>query len=260
MAKKIIIAVLFIFNLSCLGKDEQNRIKNKNIDAKKEIVKKGINDSISLKDDCSKKIIDLIKSSNIKNPFKDNLQIEIINNNGVNMRLRLFDKDDKLENTVGWIIFDAENMRLLDITNDPENPIKLKFEEKIWNEIIKCSFNNNLSYCFDQTNNKKKENCITIYQDIETIEKCIFKNASLESIYDNLILNETVNGYKYLCKIIPKSNKVIEVNRDGIINIEYKIVSIDNMQLLINYEGGVTKIALQKVNNSVKQVTTYSSD
>ncbi|WP_052259547.1 hypothetical protein [Flavobacterium sp. KMS] len=105
--------------------------------------------SSNLKADCSQIIIDLIKGSNFKNPFKDNLKIAIKNNNEVNMKLRLFDANDKSESTIGWIVFDAENMRLLDITNDIKNPIKLTFEHKLWNKIIECFFDNDSSYYFD---------------------------------------------------------------------------------------------------------------
>ncbi|KIC01050.1 hypothetical protein OA88_16060 [Flavobacterium sp. JRM] len=65
------------------------------------------------------------------------------------MKLRLFDANDKSESTIGWIVFDAENMRLLDITNDIKNPIKLIFEHKLWNKIIECFFDNDSSYYFD---------------------------------------------------------------------------------------------------------------
>ncbi|KIC01051.1 hypothetical protein OA88_16065 [Flavobacterium sp. JRM] len=50
---------------------------------KEGLLEKNINPSSNLKTDCSQIIIELIKSSNLKNPFRDNLKIEIENNNGV---------------------------------------------------------------------------------------------------------------------------------------------------------------------------------
>ncbi|KFF01783.1 hypothetical protein [Flavobacterium hydatis] len=257
---KNIFVCLFVMIFIAVG-CKNNIDKEVGAKEKEGLLEKNINPSSNLKADCSQIIIDLIKSSNFKNPFKDNLKIAIENNNGVNMKLRLFDANDKSESTIGWIVFDAENRRLLDITNDIKNPIKLTFEHKLWNKIIECFFDNDRSYYFEEDDKPLgKENCKTTTRDMETTQVCIFENTNIKDIYDRLILNKEINDSEYLSKVFPESNQNIVINEKGIINIEYKISTSKKLEITMNYEGGVTTLEIIQINNNVKRIITNSAD
>jgi len=256
--KNIVAVILSLFFLSCKYNDDNKIIQKEN----REIhVEKNNNTSKNLKIDCPQIIFSLIKGSNLKNPFKDNLKIEIMDNNGVNMKLRLFEANDKLENTIGWLLFDAENMRLLDITKNEQNPEKLEFDKILWNKTIACFFNNDTTFCFDLNDEKEKnEDCKTTIIDMDNIEECLFKNTTIRDVYSKLINEHGVNDSEFLNKTTPKSNESIIINQKGIINIDYEVVSSDEIKISMNYEGGITRIKIQKINNNVKQTVTYSAD
>ncbi|MDR7371310.1 hypothetical protein [Flavobacterium aquidurense] len=263
MIKKGMLLVLLLVNLSCKKADDpdfkkiirEGIISKENVGSSRSNVKKTKNTELN----CSQIIINLIKSSNIKNPFRDNLKIEIEDKNSVNMKLRLFDANDKSQNTIGWIIFDAENMRLLDITDDIERPLKLTFDHKLWNKIIECSFDNDRSYYFDENDKEEKINCKTIIVEMGKGEECILKNTTIENVYMHIIENEEVDCSKYLLNSIPKNNKIIEINKNGLMNIDYKIIN-DKIEISFNYDGGVTEIIIEKKANNVLRSIVYYAD
>ena len=265
LAKNIIVLITLVFILSCKYNEDkkviQKNIREVPVKKTETLLKKNNQGSEDLKIDCFQLVLSLIQKSNFKNPFKENLKIEIIDNNGVNMKLRLFDANDKSENTVGWIVFDAENMRLLDITNDDKNPEKLKFDKIIWNKIIACLFNNDRSFCFDENEKvSQNEDCKKIIEDMDNIEECLFKNTNLKDVYNKLVEEHGVNDSEFLSKVLPKSSEIIAVNQKGIMNIEYKVMNNTKVEIIMNYQGGITIIELQKINNNVKQIITYSAD
>jgi hypothetical protein len=264
MAKKIIILFYFLLIYSCKNIDNKDVIKTIDKEYKDEenkvLIKKNTDTSNILTVDCLKIITDLIKKSNIENPFKNNLKIEIEEKNSINMKLRLFDANEKSEITIGWVTFDAENMRLLDITNDIQNPIILKFDNKLWNKIIECSFDNDKSYYIEEDEIKsKKENCKTISKDMETIEECIFDNSTIVDVYNKLIFEEELENSEYLLKSIPETDQKLNVNKKGLLNIEYKI-SIKKIEVIFNYEGGVTILDIEQIKNNVKRKIIHSAD
>jgi hypothetical protein len=253
-----IAAIILLFILSCKYNDDKVVIQKK---SKEVQIEKNNKASENFKNDCTQIILNLIKGSNLKNPFKENLKFEIIHHNAVNMKLRLYDANDKLENTVGWIVFDAENMRLLDVTNDEENPQKLEFDKVLWNKTISCFFDNDKSFCFDtNVEGIKNEDCKTTMIDMDNIEECLFKNTNIKAVYSKLIKEHLVNDSEFFKKILPKSSENVVVNQKGIIDVDYKVINDGEIEINVNYQGGVTVIKMQKINNDVKQIITYSAD
>lgn len=257
MKKKYLIIILFFINLSC--KKEEKTIDQKFVISNQNVQPKVI-DSVKVEKDsnsntCLTLINELIKTSSIQNPFKKTLNVEIDDNNGVYMKLRLFNKELEQENTIGWVIFDAENMRLLDITNDIENPTKLTFNNQLWNKVIKCSFSDNKSYYLEDDNIKlKKENCKTITKDMETIEECTFENTTIIEVYKKIILEKVLEDSDFLLKSLPNVSQNLEINKNGLMNIEYKIAS-NKVEVTINYEGGVNIIEIQQIKNkSIRKI------
>ena len=262
MLKYILLAILLISNLSCKKIDEKI-VQKKSISNLESIqvidtTKKEINNTEQIIEDCSKTLFDLIISSNIKSPFKNELKIEIESQNIQNIKFRLFVEDSN--NTIGWIIFDAENKRLLDITNDIENPEELKFETKKWNNVIDCFFKKNKSY-YIEIGNKSSEtkNCKTTTIEMGEIEECIFINSSIEKIYNDIIKNSEIEESKYLLKIIPKKSSGVKINKNGLMNIEYKI-NPNKIDIEFNYEGGVNFVQIEQLKENVKRTITHSAD
>lgn len=260
MTKKAALLFLIFITFSC--KKGDNLDTQKTVDKENSSSKEGHSlENTKNNTNCSQLAARLVESSNIKVPFKGQLIVQIEENDGVKMKFRLFPKVDKLGKTVGWVIFDAKNKSLVDITKGIENPVKLTFDNKLWNQVIDCAFHDDKSYYIEETDVKaKEEDCITTNHDMETIEKCVFKNTNLKSIYDELISGDDESDFKYLSKVLPEASKSINVNEKGIIDIDYKIFSKKKVEITMNYEGGVTTILLEEINNIVKRTITYSAD
>jgi len=260
MTKKAVLLFLIFITFSCK--------KGDNLDTQKTVDKESSSskEADSLENtknntSCSQLAARLVESSNIIVPYKGQLIVQIEENDGTKMKFRLFPKIDKLGKTVGWVIFDAKNKSLLDITKSIENPVKLTFDNKLWNQVIECAFHNDKSYYIEETDVKvKEEDCITTNHDMETIEKCVFKNTNLKSIYDELISGDDESDFKYLSKVLPVANESVSVNQNGIMDIDYKIFNSKKVEITMNYAGGVTTVLLEEINNTVKRTITYSAD
>ena len=206
---------------------------------------------------CLESLTSLIKSSNLKNAFKEELKVEIESQNSLNIKLRLFVEDSN--NTVGLIIFDGEHKKLLDITNDIENPEELKFEVEKWNNIIDCSFKNNNSYYIKKEKFQDKKSCKTTSIDMESTEECIFESNTLQNVYDELLKSKEISEAEYFIKPIPKYDQSVKVNKNGLITIDYKI-KVNKIEMILNYEGGVTTIIIEQLKDKVKRTIITSAD
>lgn len=263
MVKNILLVIILVTNLSC-KKNDIDKNDKKSVSELKSIqnidtIKQEINQKTEpIIVDCSKVLVDLIKKSNVKNAFKDELKVKIESQNSINMKLRLFVEDGN--NTVGWINFDAENKRLLDFTNDIENPERLNFDKVVWNEIIDCFFNKNKSYYIDdEKESSGHKNCETSIIEMGVIKECTIVNSTIEKVYFNMIKNAEIDKPEYLLKSIPKKNQIIKIKKDGLINIEYKINS-NKLDIEFNYEGGVNSIKLEQIKENVKSTIIHSAD
>ena len=119
----LLLISLFIIN-SCKGQKEDKLI----------IIKKN---------DCHDILKEFVITSNITNPFKNKMDVEIEDIDSNKATLKLFVKDNITnENTVGWLVIDKKQQKLLDITNDIEHPQNLIYKKKIWENIMECYFKN----------------------------------------------------------------------------------------------------------------------
>ncbi|OXA84047.1 hypothetical protein [Flavobacterium hercynium] len=260
MTKKAALLFLIFITFSCK--------KGDNLDTQKTVDKENssLKETDSLENtknntSCSQLAARLVESSNIRVPYKGQLIVQIEENDGIKMKFRLFPKIDKLGKTVGRVIFDAKNKSLFDITKGIENPVKLTFDNKLWNQVIECAFHNDKSYYIEESDVQvKEEDCITTNHDMETIEKCMFKNTNLKSIYDELISGDDESDFKYLSKVLPVTNETVSVNQNGIMDIDYKIFNLKKVEITMNYAGGVTTVLLEEIKNTVKRTITYSAD
>ncbi|KIX19817.1 hypothetical protein SY27_17360 [Flavobacterium sp. 316] len=90
---------------------------------------------------CDKTLTRLIVNSDINNVFKDEMKIIIDEEDNEKLRIKLFVKSINgvnEDNTIGWVIIDLIKKKVLDITNDIENPISLNYSDVDWNNFISC--------------------------------------------------------------------------------------------------------------------------
>ncbi len=106
---------------------------------------------------------------------------------------------------------------------------------------------------------EQKEDCKDIAVEMGDGRECIIQDTDLEKVYQNIIRNKEVEESNYFLVDIPNESKSIEVNQNGLISIDYQI-SKNKVAISMNYEGGVTDVTLEKINNTVKRSIYHYAD
>ncbi|MFH6998627.1 hypothetical protein ACHRVZ_11895 [Flavobacterium sp. FlaQc-57] len=105
----------------------------------------------------------------------------------------------------------------------------------------------------------EEEDCKDIEVEMGSGRECILKNTDLDKVYQNIIKNKEVDESEYFLKTIPNEKKSVEINKNGLISIDYEITK-DKVAIDMNYEGGVTEITLEKIKNTVKRSIYHYAD
>nr|WP_199000634.1 hypothetical protein [Flavobacterium sp. ASV13] len=105
----------------------------------------------------------------------------------------------------------------------------------------------------------EKEDCKDIEVEMGSGRECILKNTDLDKVYQNIIKNKEVEESEYFLTAIPGESKSVEVNKNGLISIDYQITK-DKVAMTMNYEGGVTEVTLEKINNTIKRSIYHYAD
>lgn len=213
---------------------------------------------MSHNNDCKILFKILISNSSLKNPFIDSLDISIDKKYDDKVLIRLFDQSDVQENAVGWLVFDAKNKKLLDITNDSENPVPLGYDMALWNGVIACYFDSNKNYQLGKTE-QPQCNEIDTPTEYDSREECFFTNTSIQNIYKKTIKDAAMAESKWLLPNLPLSDTYKDINQNGLISIDYKI-SPQVVEIEFLYGGGVTSLTLEQRGKDVKRIISYSAD
>lgn len=229
-------------------------------------------DTIVTKKDlsCDDLVMKLVKSSNLDlTDYNDNffVRIDKIQNDTINIHIYVennLSDDSKqkqiVESTIAFLIFLPNEKKLLDITADPDNPTEVKFKYNDFDAFYKlCGIekkSNNKAYPVTSLSN---EDCKDITIEMGAGKECIIKNTDIQTVYKNLIKNEEVEDVKYYLSNLPSKNQIININKNGLINIEYNIAK-DKIKIIMSYEGGVTEVSIEKLNNNVKRSIYYYAD
>ena len=123
----VFISIILLITLSC-KKEETTKIKQ-------------LNPKVITDENCNITLKSLINNSNIKTSFKERMFSSIDNEENEKLTIKLFVKSlggENNENTIGWIIIDLAKKELLDITNDIDEPVILKYKNTDWDNFIKC--------------------------------------------------------------------------------------------------------------------------
>jgi len=165
-----------------------------------------------------------------------------------------------VENAVAWLNFLPDSEKLFDITADPEEPIEINFNKELlknydYRKVCGLIAQRNE----DVKNNLTKTDCKELNGEMYTGEECLIISSSLENVYKEMIDQSLVKDAEFLLKQLPKTNTSEKINKNGIIEINYKIKQ-NEVLIEMLYGGGVTNIELTKVNQSVKRKIVYNAD
>lgn len=106
---------------------------------------------------------------------------------------------------------------------------------------------------------EKTEDCKDIEVEMGSGKECLLKNTNLNRAYLNIIKNKEVEESDYFLSALPNQNKSVEINKNGLISIDYEIIK-DKVTISMNYEGGLTEVILEKINNTVKRSIYHYAD
>ncbi|HEY1195743.1 hypothetical protein [Flavobacterium sp.] len=104
-----------------------------------------------------------------------------------------------------------------------------------------------------------KEDCKDIVIEMGDGRECILTNIDLDKAYQNIIKNKQVEESEYFLSALPTEKKSVEVNKNGLISIDYEITK-NKVAISMNYEGGVTEVTLEKIDNTVKRSIYHYAD
>ncbi|MBL0738485.1 hypothetical protein JI750_16440 [Flavobacterium sp. GN10] len=106
---------------------------------------------------------------------------------------------------------------------------------------------------------EKEEDCKDIEVEMGSGRECILKDTDINQAYLDIIKNKEVDESEYYLTTLPTEKKSIEVNKEGLMSIDYEI-SKDKVAISMNYAGGVTEVTLEKIDNNVKRSIYHYAD
>ncbi|KAA0127824.1 hypothetical protein FY557_11765 [Chryseobacterium sp. SN22] len=215
---------------------------------------------------CKDLLKELVLSSNLEalKKFRETaIRIENISDNKITIEVYAKEMSDRtgelrtVENTVAWLEFIPESKKLYDITADPESPVDLNYDKTLFtrhsiSEL--CGLKT-----AEPVQQKTDVSCKEITGEMASGQECILSSTTFEKAYQDLINKGAVNDSKYLPKQLPAKNTSMEINKDGLMNIDFKITG-SKVSIEMLYAGGTTDIAFEKQENNVKRTVIYNAD
>jgi hypothetical protein len=261
--KNYITILLFIAFFSC--KKENNEKVNLTpnaevIDSSKVIANTSKKEKIV---DCDQLIYDLVASTDVTKGYKD-FFTRIEKNDGEKIVIQVYFEnnlsDDAkapqiVESTIAWLEFIPSQSKLFNSTIDPDDPVELKFDRNLIKEQLFKSCN----VIQDKETIKNKTDCITEEIEMGSKEVCFLQNTTLKEVYSSLIKNKLVNRSEKLQKELPLKSERIDVNAEGLIDIDYKVTK-NKIEITMSFEGGETTILLEQKGSNVQRSIVLIAD
>lgn len=229
-----------------------------------------INNSVKEKLPCDNVIRKVIESSNLDlKIYKDYfVRIEEVKNDSISIQVyfenNLSDNPKEkqiVESTIAWLLFLPNEKKLLNVTADPENPINIKYNFNDLNSVCEsCNIKqieNSITTKLDSNTNS--EDCKDITLEMGSGKICIIKSKTIDDVYLDIIKNEEVEDVKYFLKKLPQKSQIVNINKNGLMTIEYKLKN-NIINIIMFYDGGVTEINLEKSGKNVKRSIIYTAD
>lgn len=89
--------------------------------------------------------------------------------------------------------------------------------------------------------------------------KFFTETASMQALYQETIRRKDIDHPELLLPQLPSKSKSVDVGRNGLISVSYKI-SAHQVTVEMYYEGGVTTLILRAQNGGVQREIIYSAD
>lgn len=260
--KNYIIIIVFTVFLSCKkeNNEKDNLTPNREvIDSSKDTAKK----EKTL--DCDQLIYDLVVSTDVTKGYKD-FFTRIEKNDGEKIVIQVYfennlSDDSKapqiVESTIAWLEFIPSQSKLVNVTIDPNDPVELEFDRNLIEEQLFKSCNVTQIKEKERTVNKK--DCITEEIEMGSKEVCSLKDTTLKEVYSSLIKNKLVDRSEKLQKELPLKSERIDINSDGLIDIDYKVTN-NKIDITMSFEGGETTILLEQKGNNVQRSIVLIAD
>jgi hypothetical protein len=193
----------------------------------------------------------------IESSSEDKIVLELYVNNNLSESSQ---SKQTVENAIAWLNFLPASEKLYDITADPEEPIEINFNKALLeNYDFRKTCGLNPKKSDDKLSNTAKTNCKEIKGDMLSGEECLISSKSLDDVYKDMVDHSAVKDAEFLLKKLPKINTSEKINKNGIIEIAYKVKQ-NEVLIEMLYAGGVTDIELKKQNESVKRKIVYNAD
>lgn len=101
--------------------------------------------------------------------------------------------------------------------------------------------------------------CTDIPVEMGSGEECILKDININNAYVNLIQNKEVEDVNYLLPSAPIKNQTVEINKNGLMSIEYQVQK-NKITITMSYAGGETETSLEQISNNVKRSIYHYAD
>ena len=89
--------------------------------------------------------------------------------------------------------------------------------------------------------------------------KFFTETASMQALYQETIRRKDIDHPELLLPQLPSKSKTVDVGRNGLISVSYKIRA-QQVTVEMYYEGGVTTLILREQNGGVQREIIYSAD
>lgn len=89
--------------------------------------------------------------------------------------------------------------------------------------------------------------------------KFFTETASMQVLYQETIRRKDIDHPELLLPQLPSKSKTVDVGRNGLISVSYKI-SAEQASVEMYYEGGVTTLILREQSGGVHREIIYSAD
>ncbi|WP_294221229.1 hypothetical protein [uncultured Chryseobacterium sp.] len=215
---------------------------------------------------CEDLLKELVFSSNLEalKKFRETaVRIENISDRKITIEVYAKEMSDRtgelraVENTVAWLELIPESKKLYDITADPESPVELNYDKTLFTRHSPAEL------CGIKTaesiQGKADVSCKEITGEMASGQECIISSATLEKVYKDLINKAAVKDSKYLPEKLPVKNTSMEINQNGLMNIDFKVTS-NKVNIEMLYAGGTTDITFEKQGNNIKRTVMYNAD
>lgn len=215
---------------------------------------------------CEDLLKELVFSSNLETlkKFRETaVRIENISDSKITIEVYAKEVSDRtgelraVENTVAWLEFIPGSKKLYDITADPESPVELNYHRTLFTR------HSSAELCGMKTaesiQGKADFSCKEITGEMASGQECILSSTTFEKAYKDLIDQKAVNDSKYLPKELPSKNTSVEINKNGLINIDFNITA-DQVSIAMLYAGGTTDITFEKQRNKIRRTVMYNAD